>query len=110
MPIIRQSETRRTETPDAVMTTLASPTLGGSSQLLWRVEMTADNRGPMHSCDTEQIWTILTGRASFDLDGTPRGHRRRYRHPARRSHPTDIRGTAGLHRPGRCRRAHPGQR
>lgn len=71
MPVIRQSDTRRTETPNAVMTTLASPTQGGSSSALWRVDMAAGNSGPVHHCDAEQIWTILTGRATFHLDGTP---------------------------------------
>jgi len=55
MPVIRRAETRRTETPNAVMTTLASPTQGGA--------------GPLHAIDTEQVWTVLDGGATVELDG-----------------------------------------
>jgi quercetin dioxygenase-like cupin family protein len=51
------------------MTTLASPTLGQSTLALWRVEMDADQAGPEHIFDSEQIWTVLRGGASVDLDG-----------------------------------------
>lgn len=70
MTVIQHTETRRTETPGGVMTTLASPTQGGSSLALWRVEVPADKEGPVHFIDTEQIWTIVAGRATIDLDGT----------------------------------------
>lgn len=70
MTVIQHTETRRTETPGGVMTTLASPTQGGSSLALWRVEVPADKAGPVHFIDTEQIWTIVAGRANIDLDGT----------------------------------------
>jgi quercetin dioxygenase-like cupin family protein len=59
---IPAASTRRTETPNALMTTLASPTLGASSDLsLWQVEMEAGARGPAHSFDSEQLWTVLEG-------------------------------------------------
>lgn len=59
---VRAKDTRRTETPNAAMTTLASPTLGGTDGLsLWRVAMTAGQRGPRHIFDSEQIWTVLEG-------------------------------------------------
>ncbi|WP_280236211.1 cupin domain-containing protein [Nocardia cyriacigeorgica] len=70
MTVIRHSDTRRTETPGGIMTTLASPTQGGSSLALWRVEMAPGKSGPRHYIDTEQVWTIITGRADIDLDGT----------------------------------------
>ncbi|MFB8280590.1 cupin domain-containing protein [Nocardia colli] len=70
MTVIQHTETRRTETPGGVMTTLASPTQGGSSLALWRVEVPADKAGPVHFIDTEQIWTLVAGRATIDLDGT----------------------------------------
>lgn len=69
MPVIRRDDARRTETPNAVMTTYASPTQGSTSLALWRVEMTADRKGPLHAMDTEQIWTFVTGSATVDLDG-----------------------------------------
>ena len=66
--VIRCGETRRTETPNAVMTTLASPTLGGARQALWRVDMTGGQAGPLHAFDVEQVWTVLGGGASVQLD------------------------------------------
>jgi quercetin dioxygenase-like cupin family protein len=54
---------RRTETPAGVMTTLASPSQGASERLsLWRVEMPAGRSGPIHVFDSEQIWTVISGR------------------------------------------------
>ncbi|MEU1997850.1 cupin domain-containing protein [Nocardia gamkensis] len=70
MTVIRHSDTRRTETPGGVMTTLASPTQGGSGLALWRVEVPADTAGPLHFIDAEQIWTVLAGRIDIALDGT----------------------------------------
>ncbi|MFE7742104.1 cupin domain-containing protein [Nocardia sp. NPDC057455] len=70
MPVIRHSDTRRTETPGGVMTTLASPTQGGSGLALWRVEVPADTSGPLHFIDAEQIWTVLAGHIDIALDGT----------------------------------------
>ncbi|MFB7907583.1 cupin domain-containing protein [Kitasatospora sp. NPDC059146] len=69
MPVIRSADARRTETPNAVMTTLASPTQGATALAQWRVEMPADRQGPLHAMDTEQIWTLLAGSAEVDLAG-----------------------------------------
>jgi quercetin dioxygenase-like cupin family protein len=69
VPVIRRAQTRRTETPHAVMTTLASPTLGGSVNAMWRVEMTPGQAGPAHIFDVEQIWTVLSGAATVSLGG-----------------------------------------
>jgi quercetin dioxygenase-like cupin family protein len=68
MNVIRGAETRRTETPNAVMTTLASPTQGNSGQAVWRVEMAAGHAGPLHGIDAEQVWTVLAGGASIEAD------------------------------------------
>jgi quercetin dioxygenase-like cupin family protein len=59
---------RVTETPNAVMTTYASPTQGSAELSLWRVEMKEGAQGPLHVFDTEQIWTALTGHASVEVD------------------------------------------
>ena len=69
MPVIRRAETRRTETPNAVMTTLASPIQGGAGQSVWRVDMRPGQAGPLHAIDTEQVWTVLDGGATVELDG-----------------------------------------
>jgi quercetin dioxygenase-like cupin family protein len=69
MPVIRHAESRRTETPNAVMTTLASPSQGGAGQSVWRVDMRPGQAGPPHAIDAEQVWTVLQGGATVELDG-----------------------------------------
>jgi quercetin dioxygenase-like cupin family protein len=67
MPVIRRADSRRTETPAALMTTLASPAQGGAGLAVWRVEMRPGQSGPLHGIDTEQVWTVLTGGATVEL-------------------------------------------
>jgi quercetin dioxygenase-like cupin family protein len=63
---IARSETRVTETPNASMTTLASPTLGCTKTLsLWRATMRAGQCGPQHTFDVEQAWHLLDGTATI---------------------------------------------
>lgn len=69
VPLVRQAESRRSETPNAVMTTLASPTLGGARSAVWRTEVKPGVKGPVHLFDVEQIWTFLEGEAVIELDG-----------------------------------------
>jgi quercetin dioxygenase-like cupin family protein len=69
MPVIRHAESRRTETANAIMTTLASPSQGGAGQVVWRVDMTPGAAGPLHGIDTEQVWTVLDGGATVELAG-----------------------------------------
>ncbi|GEL26996.1 hypothetical protein PSU4_59500 [Pseudonocardia sulfidoxydans NBRC 16205] len=74
MPVVRSGEVRRTETPNAVMTTFASPTLGGADQALWQVEMAPGASGPEHAMDAEQIWRAVAGGATVriaDADDVP---------------------------------------
>lgn len=71
MPVIRHAECRRTETLNAVMTTLASPTQGGGRQAVWRVDMRPGQAGPPHAFDSDQVWTVLDGGATIELDGRP---------------------------------------
>jgi quercetin dioxygenase-like cupin family protein len=72
--IIRAGDVRTTTTPNGVMTTLASPTLSGSTGAsLWRVAIPAGGSGPVHAFDSQQVWTLLSGTATFTVDGV--GHR-----------------------------------
>jgi quercetin dioxygenase-like cupin family protein len=67
---VRSAQARRTSTPNAVMTTFASPTQGPSRGLsMWRVEMAAGKSGPVHVFDSEQVWHLLAGEARFEVDG-----------------------------------------
>jgi quercetin dioxygenase-like cupin family protein len=68
--LVRAGERRRSETPNATMTTLASPTLGATAGLsMWQVEMAAGARGPRHVFDSEQVWTVLEGQLAAVVAG-----------------------------------------
>lgn len=67
--IVSAASTRRSETPNAVMTTLASRSLGAERLSLWRVEMTSGARGPLHVVDSEQLLTLLEGSAAITVLG-----------------------------------------
>jgi quercetin dioxygenase-like cupin family protein len=68
--LVKRADTRTTVTPNATMTTLASPTLGASScRSLWLVDMTVGATGPLHLFDSEQIWTMIDGNAAIEVDG-----------------------------------------
>ena len=68
--VVKRADTRTTVTPNATMTTLASPTLGATSgRSVWLVDMTAGATGPLHTFDTEQIWTLLDGNAAIEIAG-----------------------------------------
>jgi quercetin dioxygenase-like cupin family protein len=66
----RAADQRVVTTPNASMTTLASPTQGPSDGLaMWRVEMHAGQRGPTHTFDSEQLWAAQSGTFGVTLDG-----------------------------------------
>ena len=68
--LVKRAEARTTTTPNATMTTLASPTLGATGgRSLWLVDMIAGATGPLHIFDTEQIWTVIDGTAAIEIDG-----------------------------------------
>jgi quercetin dioxygenase-like cupin family protein len=69
--VVRRAKARTTVTPNATMTTLASPTAGATTGLsLWRVEMEAGQQGPWHTFDAEQLWTVETGTVNLaSVDG-----------------------------------------
>jgi quercetin dioxygenase-like cupin family protein len=69
MPVVRSTESRRTETPNGVMTTLASPSQGDSQLAVWRVDMVPGAAGPQHVFDTDQVWAVVGGKARIDLAG-----------------------------------------
>ncbi len=71
MTVTRGADARRIQTPNAIMTTLASPTQGGAGRALWRVDMAAGQSGPLHTFDVEQLWTVVAGGAEVTIDGEP---------------------------------------
>lgn len=68
MQIVRNDQTRESATPNATMSTLASPELAGTALAMWTVTMSPDQRGPLHTFDTEQVWTVITGRMEVRTD------------------------------------------
>src|SRR5438445_2834749 len=52
------------------MQTLASPELTGTGLSMWRVTMDPGQRGPEHSFDTEQVWTVIDGQMEALSDGS----------------------------------------
>jgi quercetin dioxygenase-like cupin family protein len=67
--LVRATQARRTQTPNALMTTLASPSQGPTAGLsMWLVEMRAGQQGPAHVVDTEQIWHLIEGEAEVTVD------------------------------------------
>jgi quercetin dioxygenase-like cupin family protein len=66
--LVRAAQARRTQTPNALMTTLASPSQGPTAGLsMWLVEMRAGQQGPAHVFDTEQIWHLIEGEAEVTV-------------------------------------------
>jgi quercetin dioxygenase-like cupin family protein len=69
--VIRDARSRRTQVPSGLVTTLASPAQGGSGLAVWRMDIAPGAAGPVHAYDTEQVWTVIAGRATVELDGGP---------------------------------------
>ncbi|TMR04786.1 cupin [Nonomuraea turkmeniaca] len=63
------ADSRRTETPNGVMTTLASPTQGQAGRAVWRVDARPGMEGPVHAFDAEVVWTWIGGAAVVELGG-----------------------------------------
>ncbi len=69
--VTRAPDRRETTTPNAVMTTLASPTQGASCALsLWQVDMSAGASGPAHVFTSEQLLSLVDGAARIEVDAT----------------------------------------
>lgn len=69
MQIVHVTERRATTTPNATMTTLASPTLGGAESSLWLVEMPPEQEGPEHAFAGEILWAITSGSGRVRVAG-----------------------------------------
>ena len=67
--VIRAAQSRRTQVPSGLVTTLASPAQGGAGLAVWRMDITPGAAGPVHAYDTEQVWTVIGGAATVELDG-----------------------------------------
>jgi quercetin dioxygenase-like cupin family protein len=66
--LLTAADAPRHQTPNAVMRTLAAPSLGARELSVWEVVMTAGQRGPQHTADREQVWIVLEGELRVQLD------------------------------------------
>jgi len=71
MPLVPACDAVVHETPNAVMTALATPSLGSSELATWEVRMRPGQQGPPHTTDREQVWVVLDGAAHATVDGEP---------------------------------------
>ena len=78
------------ETPNAVMCTLAAPSLGTADLAVWTVEMRAGQAGPLHTADQEQVWVMLAGALAINGVEHPEAAR-----PSSRRARTPDRGAGG---------------
>jgi len=69
MPLVTAAQAVVHETPNAVMTTVASPSLGAAQLAAWELHMRPGQRGPQHTTDAEQVWVVLAGAVEIELDG-----------------------------------------
>lgn len=61
MHVITPTPDRTITTPNAVMTSLATPSQGSTALSTWQVRMAPGAAGPEHSVDQEQVWTVTAG-------------------------------------------------
>jgi quercetin dioxygenase-like cupin family protein len=68
--VIPAADRRTTTTPNATMTTCATPEQGRSGLAVWITAMAPGAQGPWHRLDGEQVLTVLSGAMSLDHAGT----------------------------------------
>jgi quercetin dioxygenase-like cupin family protein len=71
MTITRGVDAPRVETPNAVMTTLASPAKQGSDLAVWTVSMRPGQVGPTHAVDADQVYVVTGGRLRLTIEERP---------------------------------------
>jgi quercetin dioxygenase-like cupin family protein len=68
MPIIRSSAAPQFTIPGLTVTGLAAPSRGARETCVWRLRLAANTPGTLHSVDREEIFVVLSGRATATLD------------------------------------------
>ena len=69
MQVVPSAARRTATTPNATMTTLASPSLGGATRSMWIVEMPPGATGPVHAFAEEVIWAVTRGTGEITAGG-----------------------------------------
>jgi mannose-6-phosphate isomerase-like protein (cupin superfamily) len=70
MPVIDSRQHLNHEIPGASFQTLASPTLGSRETSVWRLRLEPWSPGLPHRLTREEIFVVLSGRATAILDGS----------------------------------------
>jgi quercetin dioxygenase-like cupin family protein len=73
MTIIRASTAPRFTLPGLDVTGLAAPSRGARETSVWRLTLAPGAPGALHSCDREEIFVALAGRATVTLGGVEHG-------------------------------------
>src|SRR5215813_10558806 len=69
MPIIASSSAPQFALPGLTVTGLAAPSRGARETCVWRLALAANTPGTVHSVDREEIFVVLAGRATAEVDG-----------------------------------------
>ncbi|MDT0342189.1 cupin domain-containing protein [Streptomyces litchfieldiae] len=69
MRVFTPTAADRHTTPNAVMTSLVTPSRGSGEISAWTVHMEPGARGPQHAMDREQIWLPLSGAITITANG-----------------------------------------
>ncbi|MCA9671092.1 MAG: cupin domain-containing protein [Myxococcales bacterium] len=72
MPVIEGPQSPTHELPHARFTSLATPSRGSAETSVWRVEIAAGSEPAPHSVTREEIFVVLSGEASVEIDGETR--------------------------------------
>ncbi|MCT2589275.1 cupin domain-containing protein [Streptomyces sp. N2-109] len=67
MHVITPDLARTTTTPNAVVTSLATPALGSTALTSWQVRMRPGAAGPLHTMDKEQIHVVTAGSLTISI-------------------------------------------
>lgn len=68
MRLLTPSDDQVVSTPNAVMTRLATPSLGSTELSTWKTRMEPGASGPVHRMNREQVWVPLSGTLLATVD------------------------------------------
>ncbi|HEV8550836.1 MAG TPA: cupin domain-containing protein [Polyangiaceae bacterium] len=69
MPFVRAETAPQFTWPGLSVTGLAAPSRGSRETSVWRLSLTPEAPGALHSVDREEIFVALSGRAEVTLGG-----------------------------------------
>lgn len=69
MPVIPAPASPTYELPGSRFTSLATPSRGSTDTAVWQVELAPETVSPPHSLTREEVFVVLEGTASVEIDG-----------------------------------------